>query len=72
VWIQTNPGPLENILKQDPHVASALMFGRGRSNAGILVAPKAEFRINPANDVELANFRNLIWYFISLNSSPSV
>ena len=72
MWAQTNPGPLESILKQDPHVASAVMFGRGRTNAGILVAPKAEFRIDPANDVELAVFRNLIWYFISLNYNLSV
>jgi hypothetical protein len=69
MWIQTNPGPLESILKQDPHVASAVMFGRGRSTAGVLVAPKAEFKIDPANDVELARFRNLIWYFMPLNSN---
>jgi hypothetical protein len=50
----------------------AIMFGRGRSNAGVLVAPKAEFRVDPANDVELARFRNLIWYFISLNCNLSV
>jgi hypothetical protein len=31
---QTNPGPLEAILNADEHIKGALMFGRGRFNAG--------------------------------------
>ncbi|KAL6306740.1 hypothetical protein BKA93DRAFT_894740 [Sparassis latifolia] len=58
---KTNPGPLENILNQDPHVQSSVMFGRGRFQAGILVDPKIEFKFDPADGVKLAAFRNNIW-----------
>ncbi|KAF7374105.1 Acetyl-CoA synthetase-like protein [Mycena sanguinolenta] len=58
---KTNPGPLENLLNQDPHVVSSVMFGRGRFNAGVLVDPKPEFKFDPADQVKLADFRNKIW-----------
>ncbi|KAJ7655842.1 hypothetical protein DFH06DRAFT_992336 [Mycena polygramma] len=58
---KTNPGPLENILNQDPHVLSAVMFGRGRFQAGVVVDPKEDFKIDPSDLVKLAEFRNLIW-----------
>ncbi|KAF9553775.1 acetyl-CoA synthetase-like protein [Agrocybe pediades] len=58
---QTNPGPLESIINQDPHVQSSIMFGRGRFNAGILVEPKPEFRFDPSDENKLAEFRNKIW-----------
>ncbi|KAF9556254.1 acetyl-CoA synthetase-like protein [Agrocybe pediades] len=58
---QTNPGPLESIINQDPHVQSSVMFGRGRFNAGLLVEPKIEFRFNPSDEAKLADFRNKIW-----------
>jgi hypothetical protein len=32
---QTNPGPLEAILNADGHIKGAIMFGRGRLNAGM-------------------------------------
>lgn len=58
---KTNPGPLENILNQDPHVQSAIMFGRGRFQAGVLVDPKDAFKFDPSDENKLAEFRNLIW-----------
>ncbi|KAJ7191755.1 hypothetical protein B0H12DRAFT_1039746 [Mycena haematopus] len=58
---KTNPGPLENLLNQDPHVVSSVMFGRGRFNAGVLVDPKPEFKFDPADEMKLAEFRNKIW-----------
>ncbi|GJE93533.1 acetyl-CoA synthetase-like protein [Phanerochaete sordida] len=58
---KTNPGPLESILNQDPHVHAAVMFGRGRFNAGILIDPKPAFRLDPADREKLAEFRNKIW-----------
>ncbi|KAF4612641.1 hypothetical protein D9613_011797 [Agrocybe pediades] len=58
---KTNPGPLESIINQDPHVQSSIMFGRGRFNAGILVEPKSEFRFDPSDENKLAEFRNKIW-----------
>ncbi|KAJ6472708.1 hypothetical protein C8R47DRAFT_1295530, partial [Mycena vitilis] len=58
---KTNPGPLENILNQDPHVLSAVMFGRGRFQAGVVVDPNEAYKIDPLDLVKLAEFRNLIW-----------
>ncbi|KAK0463970.1 uncharacterized protein EV420DRAFT_1638889 [Desarmillaria tabescens] len=58
---KTNPGPLENILNQDPYVHASVMFGRGKFQAGILVEPKREFSFYPADIVLLGRFRNQIW-----------
>nr|WGM49229.1 carboxylic acid reductase [Boreostereum vibrans] len=58
---KTNPGPLESILMQDPHVASAVIFGRGQFQNGVLVDPKPQFAFDPTDEVKLAEFRNLIW-----------
>ncbi|KAJ7325472.1 hypothetical protein DFH08DRAFT_886685 [Mycena albidolilacea] len=58
---KTNPGPLENLLNQDPHVLTSVMFGRGRFQAGVIVDPKPAFKFDPADSVKLAEFRNKIW-----------
>ena len=53
--------PTENIMKQDPHVNSAVMFGRGKFNAGILVDPASGYGFDPSDPVKLEKFRNDIW-----------
>ncbi|EIN09240.1 acetyl-CoA synthetase-like protein [Punctularia strigosozonata HHB-11173 SS5] len=58
---KTNPGPLETILNQDPHVAAAVMFGRERFHAGVIVEPVSQERFDPSNETKLAEFRNKIW-----------
>ncbi|KAJ6629893.1 hypothetical protein B0H10DRAFT_1775629 [Mycena sp. CBHHK59/15] len=58
---KTNPGPLENILNQDPHILASVMFGRGRFQAGVILDPRPEFRFDPLDLQKLADFRNLIW-----------
>ncbi|KAJ8503284.1 hypothetical protein ONZ45_g10995 [Pleurotus djamor] len=58
---KTNPGPLENILNQDPRVQSAVMFGRGKFNVGVLIDLRAEYKFEPSDAVKLAEFRNVIW-----------
>ncbi|KAA1470564.1 acetyl-CoA synthetase-like protein [Dentipellis sp. KUC8613] len=58
---KTNPGPLEEILKQDPHVRGCLMFGRGQFQAGVLVEPTEGHEIDTSDLVQQAAFRNLIW-----------
>ncbi|EIN09204.1 acetyl-CoA synthetase-like protein [Punctularia strigosozonata HHB-11173 SS5] len=57
---KTNPGPLEAILNQDPHVAAAVMFGRERFHAGVIVEPIQQERFDP-DEAKLAEFRNKIW-----------
>ncbi|KAJ7894322.1 hypothetical protein B0H14DRAFT_802925 [Mycena olivaceomarginata] len=58
---KTNPGPLESLLNQDPHVQSSVMFGRGRFQTGVIVDPKPAFKFDPADQDKLAEFRNMIW-----------
>ncbi|KAH9840963.1 uncharacterized protein C8Q71DRAFT_854811 [Rhodofomes roseus] len=58
---KTNPGPLESMLNQDPYVQSAVMFGRGHFQAGVIVDPKPQFKFDPADEAALAVFRNNIW-----------
>ncbi|KAH8078749.1 acetyl-CoA synthetase-like protein [Cristinia sonorae] len=58
---KTNPGPLEIILSHDPHVQAAIMFGRGKFNAGVLVEPHAQYAFDPSDSEKLAAFRNTIW-----------
>ncbi|KAI0320589.1 acetyl-CoA synthetase-like protein [Amylostereum chailletii] len=56
---KTNPVPLEHILRQDDSILSAVMFGRGRFQNGVIVQPKVPF--DPADETSLAEFRNKIW-----------
>ncbi|KAF8213914.1 hypothetical protein K438DRAFT_2148714 [Mycena galopus ATCC 62051] len=58
---KTNPGPLENMLNQDPHVSACVMFGRGRFQAGVIVDPKPNHKFDPSDSLKLAQFRNSIW-----------
>ncbi|KAF7352571.1 Acetyl-CoA synthetase-like protein [Mycena venus] len=58
---KTNPGPLENILNQDPHISACVMFGRGRFLAGVIIDPKPNHKFDPSDPLKLAQFRNLIW-----------
>ena len=39
----------------------AIMFGRGRDEAGILVEPVPNHQIDVDDDVQVAAFRNAIW-----------
>ncbi|EJC99755.1 acetyl-CoA synthetase-like protein [Fomitiporia mediterranea MF3/22] len=58
---KTNPGPLEWMLKQDPHIQDAVMFGRGRFQCGVLIQPKKDYLVNHLSTSELEEFRNAIW-----------
>ncbi|OCH89652.1 acetyl-CoA synthetase-like protein [Obba rivulosa] len=56
---KTNPGPLEAILLKDPHIAAAIIFGRGRFQNGVLIQPREH--VDPQDEKQLAEFRNKIW-----------
>ncbi|KAJ7575926.1 hypothetical protein C8J56DRAFT_1032190 [Mycena floridula] len=58
---KTNPVPIESILVKDPRISSAIMFGRGRFHAGVIVAPSPEHAFNPTDIIHLETYRNLIW-----------
>ncbi|KAF9556700.1 acetyl-CoA synthetase-like protein [Agrocybe pediades] len=54
---KTNPGPLEKILNQDPHIQSSVIFGRGRVQAGVIVDPSPKINLDPSGK----GFLNTIW-----------
>ncbi|THV07008.1 acetyl-CoA synthetase-like protein [Dendrothele bispora CBS 962.96] len=58
---KTNPGPLENMMNQDPHVKASVMFGRGQFHAGIIVEPRNQFTFDPSDEEKLSQFRNQVW-----------
>ncbi|THU89870.1 acetyl-CoA synthetase-like protein [Dendrothele bispora CBS 962.96] len=58
---KTNPGPLESIMNQDPHVAASVMFGHGKFQAGMIIEPTKEEQFDPKDQVKLGEFRNKIW-----------
>ena len=52
---------LESILSGDPRVKSAVMFGCGQFNPGVIIDLKPEFSFDPEDQEKLAEFRNKIW-----------
>ncbi|KAK7677662.1 hypothetical protein QCA50_019353 [Cerrena zonata] len=58
---KTNPGPLEAIMNQDLHVQAAVMFGRGKFSAGVVIDPRADFAFDPIDQDKLVEFRDKIW-----------
>lgn len=48
-------------MSQDPHVQTAVMFGRGRLQNGILVEPKKQFSFDARDPAALEAFKELIW-----------
>ncbi|KAI1798469.1 acetyl-CoA synthetase-like protein [Ganoderma leucocontextum] len=58
---KTNPGPIENIIGEDPHVQNCVVFGQGKFQNGVLIDPKADHKFDPQNATALEDFRNKIW-----------
>ncbi|KAF8838098.1 putative aminoadipate reductase [Paxillus ammoniavirescens] len=55
------PAPMETVIGINPSVSGVCMFGRGRSQAGVLVEPRSEYAIDVTDDKQVAEFRNKIW-----------
>lgn len=47
---------LEEIMRQDENIESAIMFGRGKFLAGVIITPTSGLGINAAE------FKDSIWY----------
>ncbi|KAI5884853.1 acetyl-CoA synthetase-like protein [Schizophyllum commune H4-8] len=61
---KTVPAPIEGVIVTSPMIRAAIMFGRGRDEAGILVEPAPTHQIDVDDDVQVAAFRNAIWPII--------
>ncbi|KAF7330079.1 Acetyl-CoA synthetase-like protein [Mycena kentingensis (nom. inval.)] len=56
------PGPFEDILNASAKINSAIMFGRGRNQLGVLVEPADSVRhVDAGDDEQVQRFRNEIW-----------
>ncbi|KAI5999974.1 putative aminoadipate reductase [Pisolithus albus] len=58
---KTVPAPMESVIGTSRYLSGVCMFGRGRSQVGILVEPKPEYAIDVSDVKQVAEFRNLIW-----------
>ncbi|KAG6896087.1 putative secondary metabolism biosynthetic enzyme [Termitomyces sp. T32_za158] len=58
---KTVPAPMEAIVVSDPLVHGAVIFGRERVQAGILIEPKPEAMIDVDDHAQLASLRNQLW-----------
>lgn len=61
---KTNPGPLESIVHGSPLVRTALYFGRGRFQNGILIVPSAGNEVDVADATAVSRFRDAVWSFV--------
>lgn len=46
-------------------VMGALVFGRGREQAGVLLEPRPGYTIDPKDEAAVVAFRNKVWCVIS-------
>ncbi|KAJ7052224.1 putative aminoadipate reductase [Mycena amicta] len=60
---KTVPNAMEDIISSSPHIADAVIFGRGRNQVGVLVEPSPSVSVldGGSDEKKLASFRNLIW-----------
>ncbi|KAH7886572.1 acetyl-CoA synthetase-like protein [Phlebopus sp. FC_14] len=58
---KTNPGPLEAILNEHPHVAASVMFGRGRMQNGVLVLLNEQHLSNVVDNSRTNEYRDSLW-----------
>ncbi|KAJ7099035.1 putative aminoadipate reductase [Mycena crocata] len=58
---KTVPGPMEDIMNASPNIAGAIMFGRERNEIGVLLEPHPRHKVDPKDEKQLAQFRNLVW-----------
>lgn len=58
---KTNPGPMEAILSFHPAIKSALMFGRGKPQNGVIIEPEDTHAIDITNKESVEAYIDLIW-----------
>ncbi|KAF9223042.1 putative aminoadipate reductase [Gyrodon lividus] len=58
---KTVPAPMEGIVASSLLLDGAVMFGRERTQVGILIEPRPEHVVDIQDDQAVAEFRNKIW-----------
>ncbi|KAI0051407.1 acetyl-CoA synthetase-like protein [Auriscalpium vulgare] len=62
---------IEVPLEADPRIKNAIVFGTGRTQNGVLIAPADDLVFDPSNDTNLATFRTAIWASVEKANSTS-
>ncbi|KAF7340995.1 Acetyl-CoA synthetase-like protein [Mycena sanguinolenta] len=57
---KTVPGPMEDVILTCPFIDATIIFGRERSQIGVLIEPAEDYTIDPGDEHQLAKYRNLI------------
>lgn len=55
------PLPQEGVLVASPFIAGVVMFGRGKSQCGVIVEPRSGHEVGGNDLASLEEFRNKIW-----------
>ncbi|GJE88440.1 acetyl-CoA synthetase-like protein [Phanerochaete sordida] len=55
------PIPQEGHIGTSPLLMGAVMFGRGREQAGLLVEPAEKYAFDPRDEAALIRFRHMLW-----------
>ncbi|KAJ6457360.1 putative aminoadipate reductase [Mycena sanguinolenta] len=58
---KTVPGPMEDVILTCPFIKATIIFGRERAHIGVLIEPTEEYTIDPSDEHQLVNYRNVIW-----------
>ncbi|EGG05935.1 uncharacterized protein MELLADRAFT_107156 [Melampsora larici-populina 98AG31] len=58
---KTNPGPMEAIIAFNPAIKSALMFGRGKPQNGVIIEPEEAFVLDITNRKAVEEYISRIW-----------
>ncbi|KAL1671541.1 hypothetical protein EV122DRAFT_295427 [Schizophyllum commune] len=58
---KTVPAPIEGAIVTSPLVRTAIMFGRGKDEAGVLVEPALTNQVDVDDDLQVAALRDAIW-----------
>ncbi|KAL6300002.1 hypothetical protein BKA93DRAFT_741263 [Sparassis latifolia] len=61
----------EGHIAAHPMVMGAVMFGRGRTQPGVIVEPRPEHAIQPGDEAALSKFRNAIWSQVEEANQPA-
>ena len=69
---KTVPVPSETHIAGHPYVAAAIMFGRRRTQVGLLVEPQPAHAIALGDQAALVAFRNALWYAMSFSRTNAL
>ncbi|KAJ6491913.1 acetyl-CoA synthetase-like protein [Mycena sanguinolenta] len=58
---KTVPGPMEDVMGASRFISGAVMFGRERNQVGVLIEPNHNYHLDPTDEEQLVQYRNLIW-----------